>query len=102
MPERAYRLRLYVTSNSPRSARAIVNLRALCDAHLEGHYELEVIDVATRPELARSEQLIAAPTLVKQAPPPVRRFVGDMSRTEQLLRGLDLPDDAPCRKDPAR
>ena len=102
MPERAYRLRLYVTSNSPRSARAIVNLRALCDAHLDGRYELEVIDVATRPELARSEQLIAAPTLVKQAPPPVRRFVGDMSRTEQLLRGLDLPDDARGRKDPAR
>lgn len=91
MPDRAYRLRLYVTSNSPRSDRAIVNVRAICDKHLAGRYELEVVDIAAKPELARTEQLLAAPTLIKQAPPPVRRFVGDMSRTEQLLRGLDLP-----------
>lgn len=91
MPERAYRLSLYVTSPSPRSARAIVNVRAICDAHLPGCYELEVIDITTQPELARSEQLLAAPTLIKREPLPVRRFVGDMSRTDQLLRGLDLP-----------
>jgi len=102
MPEQAYRLRLFVTSNSPRSSRAIVNVRRICEAYLDGFYELEVIDLLARPELARSEQLIAAPTLIKQVPLPARRFVGDMSRTEQLLRGLDLPDDAPCRKDPAR
>ena len=90
-----YLLSLYVTSTSPRSARAIVNLRRICDLHLAGRYELEVIDIALHPVLARSRQLVAAPTLIRQYPLPERRFVGDMSDTERLLRGLGLPVPAP-------
>lgn len=89
----SYRLSLYVTSTSPRSVRAIVNLRRICEQHLAGRYELEVIDIVLHPALARSSQLVAAPTLIKHRPLPERRFVGDMSHTEQLLRGLGLPAD---------
>jgi circadian clock protein KaiB len=88
--EPIYRLRLYVTGSSPRSARAIVNVRRLCEDNLRDRYDLEVIDIARQPAIARAEQLVAAPTLVKQAPLPVRRFIGDMSHTEAILRGLDL------------
>lgn len=89
-PAGIYVLSLYVTSSSPRSLRAIINVRALCDEHLPGRYQLEVVDITGRPEVARREQLLASPTLVKREPLPLRRFVGDMSRTERLLRGLDL------------
>ena len=88
-----YRLSLYVTNASPRSARAIVNLRRICELHLAGRYELEVIDIALHPALARSRQLVAAPTLIRQQPLPERRFVGDMSDPERLLRALVLPPD---------
>lgn len=89
-PDLFYRLRLYVTGASPRSARAIVNVRRICEEHLRDRYDLEVIDIARQPGVARSEQLVAAPTLVKQQPLPVRRFVGDMSQTDRILRGLGL------------
>lgn len=90
MAEPRYRLRLFVTGTSPRSARAIVNVRRICEEHLAGDYDLEVIDIARHPALARSEQLVAAPTLIKHMPLPVRRFIGDMSQTERILAGLDL------------
>jgi len=85
---RKYAMRLYITGATPRSTAAITNLRKLCDDHLRGQYELEVIDVYQQPELAREGQIIAAPTLVRSFPLPLRRFIGDMSNTENLLAGL--------------
>lgn len=85
-----YVLRLYVSGTTPRSMRAVVNIRKFCDEHLQGRYELEIVDIFQHPELAQREQIIAAPTLIKQLPPPLRRFIGDMSQSELLLLGLDL------------
>lgn len=85
-----YTLRLYVTGTTPRSAQAIVNIRKICEDHLKGRYDLEVIDITRHPTLARGEQIIAAPTLIKKLPLPIRRFIGDMSETERILLGLDL------------
>ncbi len=89
-PTERYTLKLYVTGTTPRSQKAIVNIRKICDEHLEGRYELEVIDIAEHPTLAKGEQIIAAPTLIKKLPLPIRRFIGDMSQTERILLGLDL------------
>ena len=85
-----YVLRLYVTGMTPRSTAAIRNVKAICEEHLQGRYKLEVVDVYQHPGLAKGEQIIAAPTLVKCLPLPLRRFIGDMSRTEKILLGLDL------------
>jgi circadian clock protein KaiB len=90
-----YVLKLYITGNTPRSNRAIRNLRAICDRHLRGHCDLEVIDIVQQPGLARGEQIIAAPTLIKQHPAPLRRVVGDLSNSRQVLIDLDL--DPPAR-----
>ena len=87
---RKYVLRLYVTGMTPRSLRAISNIRKICEEHLRGRYDLEVIDIYQRPMLAEGEQIIAAPTLVKKLPLPLRRFIGDMTSTEKILLGLDL------------
>ena len=86
-----YVLRLFVVGVSPISARAIVNLRTFCETHLKGNYDLEIIDLAKRPEMARVEQIYASPTLVKKSPLPVRRCLGDMSMTGRLLEAFDLP-----------
>ena len=83
-------MRLYVTGATPRSSRAIANLRKLCDEFLAGRYKLEIVDVYQQPELAREGQIIAAPTLVKSFPRPLRRFIGDMSNTANLLAGLNV------------
>src|SRR4051812_12675627 len=85
-----YKLRLFITGISPRSSRAIVNIRKVCEEHLKGRYELEIIDITENPALAKSEQILAAPTLVKKLPLPLRRFIGDMSETDRLLIGLDI------------
>ncbi len=85
-----YVLRLYVTGLTPNSLRAIENIKNICNVHLEGRFELEVIDIYKRPDLAKEAQVLAAPTLVKQLPPPLRRFVGDLSNEEKILVGLDL------------
>ncbi len=85
-----YVLRLYVTGQTPRSLRAIQNIRRICEEHLRGRYDLEVIDIYQRPSLAMGEKIIAAPTLVKSLPAPIRRFVGDLSDSEKILFGLDL------------
>ena len=87
---RKYVLRLYVAGNTPQSARAIVNIRKICEEHLEGRYVLEVVDLSQNPEQASAKQVIAAPTLVKQLPLPLRRFIGDMSQSKRLIVGLDL------------
>jgi circadian clock protein KaiB len=89
-----YVLRLYVTGSTTRSARAISNIRKICEEHLEGRYDLEVVDISEHPTLAEGEQIIAAPTLIKKLPLPLRRFIGDMSQTERILLGLDLHDTA--------
>lgn len=94
-PDR-YVLRLYVVDTSPRSTRAMVNIRKICEQYLNGRYELEVIDVSRRPTLAAGEQIIAAPTLIKHLPLPLRRFIGDLSQTERILLGLDLRPASGC------
>jgi circadian clock protein KaiB len=88
--DRKYALRLYVTGTTPRSVSAIRNIRKICDEHLKGRYDLEVIDIYQQPVLADGEQIIATPTLLKKLPLPLRRFIGDMSNTEQILLGLDF------------
>lgn len=85
-----YVLKLYIVSTTPNSLRAVANVRALCEEYLKDRFELEVIDISTKPELAKKEQLIGAPTLVKLLPLPLRRFIGDMSRKELLIAGLDI------------
>jgi circadian clock protein KaiB len=83
-------LRLYITGTTVKSMRAVANVRWLCEQHLAGHYDLEVVDMYQQPELAAREQLFAAPTLIKKLPLPLRRLVGDMSNHERVLAGLDL------------
>jgi circadian clock protein KaiB len=89
-----YLLRLYVTGSTPRSTRATSNVRKICEEHLEGRYDLEVYDISQHPSLAKGEQIIAAPTLIKKAPLPLRRFIGDMSQTERILLGLNIHEAA--------
>jgi circadian clock protein KaiB len=85
-----YILRLYITGTTNRSVLALTNLKKICEEYLEGRYELEVIDLYQMPNLAKDEQIIAAPTLIKKLPLPFRRIIGDMSNTEKVLLGLDL------------
>lgn len=88
--ETRYVLRLFITGATPRSTRAIENLRDLLERELPGRYELEVIDIYQDPQATRDQQIIAAPTLVKLLPEPVRRIIGDLSDVERVLRGLNL------------
>jgi circadian clock protein KaiB len=85
-----YLLTLYVTGATAASLRAIANLKAICEEHLKGRYQLEVVDVYRRPERLRKDQVVAVPTLIKKLPIPLRLLVGDLSRTEQVLQGLGL------------
>lgn len=85
-----YVFRLYVAGLSPQSLRAIENVQALCAEHLPGRFELEIIDIYQQPISAKEGQIVAAPTLVKEFPPPLRKFIGDLSQTEKLLVGLDV------------
>ncbi len=88
--ERPYVLRLYVTGATKKSLRAIENVKRVCKEHLKGRYRLEVVDVNERPLLAKGEQIVAVPTLVKFLPTPLRKFIGDMSNMERILVGLDV------------
>ena len=88
--EEKYLLKLYVTGMTPASTKAIMNIKNICDEHLKGRYELDVIDIYQQPVLAKGEQILAAPTLVKKLPLPLRKFIGDMSNTDKILLGLDL------------
>lgn len=83
-------LRLYVTGPTPRSVKSIENLKRFCEKHLKGQYEMEVIDIYQQPALASENQIIAAPTLIKSLPLPLRRLVGDLSNPDRVLLGLDL------------
>ena len=85
-----YVLRLYLTGMTPRSMEALATIRSICEEHLHGRYTLEVIDIYKNPGLAKDEQIIAVPTLIKQLPEPLRRFVGNLSDQERVLLGLDL------------
>jgi circadian clock protein KaiB len=88
--DKKYSLRLYVTGQTPRSLRSIENLRNLCEKHLKGRYDLEVVDIYQQPSLAKEMQILAAPTLVKALPLPLRRLVGDFSDQSRVVLGLDL------------
>jgi circadian clock protein KaiB len=85
-----YKLRLFVTGSTPRSARAIANMRKICEENLHGQYDLEVVDVYANPDATRELQVIATPTLVKILPEPLRRIIGDLSDREKVLAGLNL------------
>jgi circadian clock protein KaiB len=93
--DKRYLLRLYVTGMTPASRRAIERARALCEQHLKGRYELEVIDIYQLPALAKDQQIIATPTLIKVLPTPLRRYIGDLSREEKVLFGLELCERQP-------
>ena len=87
---RQYVLRLYVAGINPRSSTAIRSITEICEEHLKGHYELEIVDIYQSPTLAKGEQIIAAPTLIKKLPEPLRRFIGNLADKERILVGLDL------------
>jgi circadian clock protein KaiB len=91
-----YLLKLYVTGMTPRSEKAIANLRRICDDELHGQYEMQIIDVLTHPQLAEDEKILATPTLIKRLPPPLRRVIGDLSDTEKVLLGLDVWPESPA------
>jgi circadian clock protein KaiB len=88
--KKQWELRLYVAGQTSRSVSALENLKKICEEHLAGEYSIEVIDVVKNPQLARGDQIIAVPTLVRKLPQPVRKILGDLSQTEKVLIGLDL------------
>jgi circadian clock protein KaiB len=91
-----WHLRLYVAGQSPKSLRAFANLKTLCEEHLPGRYEIEIVDLVEHPALARSDDILAIPTLVRRLPVPLRKIIGDLSNTERVLIGLRLhPGGAP-------
>ena len=90
-----YDLTLYVTGATARSLRAIANIKGVCEQYLQGRYHLDVVDIYRRPALLRRVQIVAVPTLVKRLPVPMRLLVGDLSRAEQVLQGLDLVAHTP-------
>jgi len=87
---RIWRLRLYVAGQTPKSIAALANLQRLCDTHLAGRYHIEVIDLVKQPHLARRDDIVVLPTLVRQLPPPIRKIIGDLSDMERVLVGLDV------------
>ena len=89
-PNASWQLRLYTAGQTPRSIAALANLRKLCEEHLAGRYSIEVVDLLKDPALARGDQILAVPTLVRKLPTPVRKIIGDLSNTERVLVGLDL------------
>ena len=89
-PEEVWEFKLYVAGHTPRSVTAISNLKALCEEYMPGRYQIEIIDLIERPELARSDQVVAIPTLVRNLPGPIRRIIGDLSNTERVLVGLQV------------
>ncbi|PYP11902.1 MAG: circadian clock protein KaiB [Gemmatimonadetes bacterium] len=89
-----WRLRLYVAGQTPKSIAALANLKRLCDSHLAGRYSIEVVDLLDKPHLARRDDIVVVPTLVRKLPPPIRKIIGDLSNVERVLIGLDvLPRD---------
>lgn len=87
---KTWKLKLYIAGQTPRSMVALANLKKIGEEHLAGHYEIEVVDLLENPALAKGDQILAVPTLVKNLPPPFRKIIGDLSDTERVLVGLDL------------
>jgi len=85
-----WKLRLYVAGQTPKSIRAFANLKVLCEEHLKGRYRIEVIDLMENPQLARGDQIVAVPTLIRKLPQPVRKIIGDLSDSVRVLVGLDV------------
>ena len=85
-----YRLRLYIAGQTPNSIAAIANLKRICEDKLQGRYRIEVVDLLEKPQLAKGDQIIAIPTLVRRLPPPVKKIIGNLSKTENVIVGLDL------------
>jgi circadian clock protein KaiB len=92
-PEEVWELRLYVAGQTPKSLQAFANLKKICEEHLEGKYRIEIVDLLENPKLARGDQILAIPTLVRKLPPPIRKIIGDLSDTEKVLVGLDIKPD---------
>ncbi len=90
-----WHLRLYVSGESPKSVEAFANLKRLCETHLAGRYEIEVVDLLEHPRLARGDEIVAIPTLVRQLPSPMRKIIGDLSDTDRVLVGLQLRHKQP-------
>jgi circadian clock protein KaiB len=88
--EDRWRLRLYVAGQTPKAITAFANLKRICEEHLEGKYEIEVIDLLVNPQLAMGDQILALPTLVRKLPEPIVKIIGDLSNTERVLVGLDI------------
>jgi circadian clock protein KaiB len=88
-----FQLRLYVAGQTPKSLQAFANLKKICEEHLMGRYQIEVIDLIENPQLAKGDQILAIPTLVRKLPQPLRKIIGDLSNTERVLVGLDLRSD---------
>jgi len=86
----SWHLRLYVAGQTPKSIAAFANLKKICDEHLKGRYTIEVVDLLENPRLAKGDQILAIPTLVRKLPPPLRKIIGDLSNTERVLVGLNL------------
>ena len=93
----AWKLRLYVAGQTPKSMKAFANLKRICEEHLDGRYTIEVIDLIKNPKLAQGDQILAIPTLVRNLPEPMRKIIGDLSDTERVLVGLDLRSHAASR-----
>lgn len=85
-----WNLRLYVAGQTPNCVRALANLRRLCETHVPGQYEIEVIDLLEQPQLAKGDEIVAVPTLVRRLPPPLRKIIGDLSDSERVVVGLQL------------
>jgi circadian clock protein KaiB len=88
--DQVWELRLYVAGQTARSLQAFANLKRICEDHLAGRYDIEVVDLVKNPQLAKGDQILALPTLVRKLPEPVRKIIGDLSNTERVLVGLDL------------
>lgn len=86
----SWKLRLYVAGQTPKSIKAFDNLKRICEEHIAGQYTIEVVDLTVNPQLAKGDQILALPTLVRRLPPPIRKIIGDLSNAERVLVGLDL------------
>jgi len=89
-PEELWDLRLYVAGQTPKSLDAFANLKRICEEHLAGKYKIEIIDLLQNPQLARGDQILAIPTLVRKLPTPIKKIIGDLSNTERVIVGLDM------------
>jgi circadian clock protein KaiB len=90
MKKTAYKLRLYVAGTTPKSLEAFANLKKICEKYLKGQYSIEVVDLVKNPTLAKGDQIVAIPTLVRRLPPPLKKIIGDLSNTQKVLVGLDI------------